>query len=136
MPITIDKSAAPLIVIRFDGPVDDTAFDRYLAAHLAILANERRYGIAYDAMAAAVPTARQRTVQAQWMREHALALRHYCVAAAFAIGSPLVRGSLTAILWIFPAPFPHTVVGSVVEAEQWVRARLRSSRVEPWVFLR
>jgi hypothetical protein len=124
MPFTVDGSRAPLIVVRFVGTVDDDAFERYLAEYAAVFDAKQRYAVVLDAMEAGVPTARQRARQAAWMGEHDATLRRLCVGGAFAIRSGLVRGALTAILWLQPLPFPYAVVGSVPEAELWARARL------------
>lgn len=44
--------------------------------------------------------------------------------SAFVLASPLVRGLLTAILWISPMPAPHEIVATVAEAEAWLNERL------------
>ncbi|MBC7173876.1 MAG: hypothetical protein H5U40_15655, partial [Polyangiaceae bacterium] len=46
------------------------------------------------------------------------------VGYAFVISSSLVRGALTAILWLAPMPAPHRVVGTVGEGEAWLRGLL------------
>lgn len=41
------------------------------------------------------------------------------------IDSPIVRGALTAILWLSPLPQPHLVTASMAEAERWTLDKLR-----------
>lgn len=42
--------------------------------------------------------------------------------------SPLVRGIITAVEWVNPAPFPHATCSTVAEAELFLRERLRLPR--------
>ena len=48
----------------------------------------------------------------------------YCAGYAFVIDSAVVRGILTAILWLAPMPAPHVVVSTVEEGERWLREKL------------
>ena len=45
-------------------------------------------------------------------------------AEAFVIDSPIVRGALTAILWIQPLPYEHRIVGTRADANAWLRGQL------------
>lgn len=131
MGISVDRTRWPLVAIRFVGTVDDATFKRYLSEYDVLLEQNKRYGILLDALDADAPTAKQRSLQATWMKEREARLRERCVGGAFAIGSPIIRGALTAILWLQPLPFPHAVFGTTSEAERWVRTRLRDADVEP-----
>lgn len=122
--IAIDSARWPLVSIRMVGAADDATFGGYLAEYDGLLERKERYAIVIDALEAAPPSARQRSLQAAWMKDRQKKLAERCVGGGFAIGSPLVRGALTAILWVQPLPFPHSVHGSVRDAERWVRERL------------
>ncbi|CAN5298581.1 hypothetical protein BH09MYX1_BH09MYX1_05970 [soil metagenome] len=128
MPIALDRSKWPVVIVRFVGTPSDEEFARYLAIYDELLAEKQRYGLVFDALAADVPTARRRAMQAKWIRDHSVQLAEYCLAGAFVIGSPLIRGALTAIFWIQPMPFPHVVCGKVEEGERWVRQCLTDIR--------
>ncbi len=125
--ITIDTARWPLVSIRFFGAADDATFGGYLAEYDRLLERNERYGILLDALESAAPSARQRSLQAAWMKERQGKLAERCVAGGFAIASPLVRGALTAILWLQPLPFPHSVHATVFDAENWVRSRMKAS---------
>lgn len=123
--ITVDTSRAPLLFVRFDGGVDDDAFRAYLGQLTAWLDRGERYAIVLDARTATPPPAAQRRMQADMMKSEHTRLNKLCVGGAFVIPSPLVRGALTAILWIQPLPWEHTVVADVETAEAWARNRLQ-----------
>lgn len=122
--IVVDSSRAPLLLVRFDGAVDDDAFRGYLQELTAWLDRGQRYAIVLDARTASPPPAHQRRMQADMIKAEAKRLKQLCVGGAFVIPSPLVRGALTAILWIQPLPWEHTVVADLEAAEAWARNRL------------
>jgi len=121
--IVVDTSRLPLLVLRFQGQVDDVAFDHYLAQVKRNLDRERRYVLLVDATEASTASASQRRLQADFMKTHQAALARHCAAAAFVITQPLIRGVLTAILWTQAFPFEHIVLKEVADAELWCRAR-------------
>ena len=122
--ITVDTSRAPLLLVRFDGAVDDDGFRAYLQQLTSWLDRGERYAIVLDARTATPPQAAQRRMQADMMKAEHVRLGKLCVGGAFVIPSPLVRGALTAILWIQPLPWEHTVVADLTTAEAWARNRL------------
>lgn len=124
MPFRIDQSRAPLMVITSEGGASDAEFDRYLAEMTAMLGTLPRYAVLMDARAAARPPATQRQKQAAWMKQHHDELARYTVAMAFVIDNPIVRGALTAILWLQPMPMPHKLFARVADAERWLVERL------------
>lgn len=122
--ITVDPSRAPLLFVRFDGVVDDEAFARYLEQVRAFVARGVRYAVVLDATTAGVPTASQRRLQTDQMRNDFTRIQSLCVGGAFVIPSPLVRGGLTAMLWVQPLPFPHKLVADLPSAEAWCQTQL------------
>ncbi|GAB4207499.1 MAG: hypothetical protein OHK0013_25190 [Sandaracinaceae bacterium] len=131
MPIHVDDTRHPLVVVTFEGDVTDAEFVRYLAEmESRVLVRRRLSATVFDATKAGATSARQRRMQAEWMEKNEEALARYSAGSAFVITSPLVRGTLTAILWLKPLPVPHVVVGTFAEAEQWCRDRLRARGVE------
>ena len=115
-----DDSRLPLFVVRSDGEATDAEFDAYLAHMSRILTRAARYAVLFDARGAARPTPRQRQKQADWMKQHASSLRQHNVGIAFVIESAIVRGALTAILWLSPMAAPHKVVATPEQAERWL----------------
>ncbi len=124
MPYRFDATTLPLLRITFAGSVDDAAFRAYLGEYRAVLAQGKPYAVLLDASEAGVPSSAQRKLQADFMRDNAGAMGAVCVGGAFVIQSTLVRGALTAILWLQPMPFRHVVVSTMAEGEAWCRGRL------------
>ena len=69
-------------------------------------------------------TTLERRKQAEALREGEPLLRQYCAGAAFVIPSSVVRGTLTAILWLQPPAYESVVVPTFGEADAWVKQRL------------
>ncbi len=133
MAFTYDESRAPLMVITSEGDSSDADFDAYLARMAQLLQRRQRYAILFDARRAARPTPKQRHKQADWMKTHAAALRANNAGIAFVIDNPVVRGALTAILWLQPMPAPHKIVATPEQGERWLCELLASEglRVPP-----
>jgi hypothetical protein len=126
--ITIVEDETGLVTVTFVGAVDDEAFTGYLDTLSKKVARTRPYAVILDATEAERPTALQRKRQAEWIGRHQTQLATFCMGTAYVIGSPLIRGALTAILWVQPPPNPHTVVGTLEEATRWARAQLGGSK--------
>jgi hypothetical protein len=128
-----DDSRAPLVVVTSTGESSNEDYDAYLERLTALVRRRQRYAIVFDARRSARPTPRQRQKQADWMQANSSAIRSYNVGIAFVIDSAIVRGALTAILWLQETPSPHKVFASLDGAEQWVSGLLAKEglRVPP-----
>ena len=129
MGISIEESRRPLIAMRFDGEMSDALVQAHVEAVRGVLDRGERFALIRDpSRVSGPPSALQRRIMAQHFREDRLRLARLWVGAAFLIpSSSLVRGALTAILWIQPLPHPHTVVSNFESAEAWCRARLEDA---------
>lgn len=123
--IVIDEREAPLYVVSFDGVTTDDQFRNYLDHVLCITKRGERHAMVYDATHAGWIPPSQRKLQADWMREHDKLNRDTTAGLSFVLPSPLLRGVLTAILWLQPMPCPHSIVSTLDEGLSWCRARLR-----------
>jgi hypothetical protein len=128
-PIRIDESELPLLLVTFEGAATDAEFEAYLAAMSALLERRMITATVLDARRASGAGAAQRRRQAEWMKEHAALMRQYSAGTAFVIESALVRGVLTAILWLQPMESPHIVVATLSVARVWAKQRLRERGV-------
>ncbi|NUP13162.1 MAG: STAS/SEC14 domain-containing protein [Polyangiaceae bacterium] len=122
--IRIDDDRTGMLVVTFVGTVSDDEFKRYLDEVGAPLQRRAPYAVVLDARASDRTPAVQRKLQADWLTQHRSELARYCVGNAFVITSPLVRGVLTAILWLQPLPVPYVVCSSLEAARKWARDRL------------
>jgi hypothetical protein len=126
----IDVSRHPIVVVTFDGLATDREFEEYLAAMTKLVLDRRQPNVTIlDARASGRSPATQRKKQADWLKQHDQLLRRYSLGTAFVITSPLVRGVLTAILWVQPMSTPHTVVATLDEADRWAREKLREAGI-------
>ena len=133
MPVQVDDSQLPFMVVRFLGKFTDEEFDEYLREYAAMLERRRTQGrlaVVIDARHSGMPTSKQARQQADFLAEHAALLGDVSVGTAFVIASPIIRGALKAILWMQPMPTEHTVVESVGAAEAWTRQKLEAAGVE------
>lgn len=124
MAIDMDDSARPLLVLRFGADWGSDEFQRYLDWYRSQLARKQRFAAVFDATRARAPSAVERRLQAEFIRDTEPMMRAHCAGLAFAISSPIIRGALTAIFWVQPPVYTHTVVPTVSEATAWARQRL------------
>lgn len=122
--IRFDETRFPIVVVTFAGTATDAEFHAYLAAMSRMIRKKQVTATILDASEAGSTPAVQRRLQAEWLKINAELLRVYSAGTAFVITSPLVRGALTAILWVQPMPSPHTVVGTLGQAEAWAKKQL------------
>ena len=124
-----DDSRFPLVVVTFSGSLGDDDFEAYLARMSGLLARRSKNVTLLDARAADSPSARQRAKQADWLKANRETLQQYSLGTVFVISSAMVRGALTAILWMSPMPAGHTVVGTLEEGEHWAYERMVAAGV-------
>jgi hypothetical protein len=104
--------------------VSDDQFRAYLAALSSMVTGRGLRALVYDARLALPAPASQRRLQAEWMKLNEAAIRRGTAGLAFVIPSALVRGVLTAILWLQPLACPHVVTSSFDEGMRWARKQL------------
>jgi hypothetical protein len=127
--IEVDESRFPLVVVTFVGQVADHEFDRYLLTMSHVLNRRAKNALVFDARRAAAPSAMQRSKQAAWLKSNRDAIQQYSCGSAFVIASAIIRGGLTAILWVSPIPGAHTVVSTLAEGEAWALDRLAAEGI-------
>lgn len=126
MPITLDTSSSPILRVSFEGEVSEAEMRAHLAELTRAIRERPLNAIVYDARRSGTPSAVQRRLQAEWMKEHEALIRSRNAGVAFVIESALIRGALTAILWMQPMATEHTVVATMDEALRWSTERLRA----------
>lgn len=128
--IELDRSSWPVVVVRFDGIASDDEFARYLEETLACLQPGKRSVTVLDAREPTGATQHQRRMQADWMKQNRARIKECSAGLAFVFESPMVRGVLTAIMWISPLPVPHRIFAKMEEAREWSRQRLAAHAAE------
>jgi hypothetical protein len=120
--IEVSTARWPLIQVRFVGHFDEATFDTYLEdLTRAITTRQGPRVMLMDATHCGYVSSYARKRQAEWMRAHDALTRSATLGIAFALTAPLVRGALTAILWLEPLSCPYAVVGD--EATAMARCR-------------
>lgn len=131
--ITFDESRWPLVVVRYGAQVDENEFEELLTRLdenvKRTAAARQKTTLIYDSSSGYQASPRIRKRQAEWMKDNADITRLNCVGIGFVINSSLVRGVLTAILWLSDMPAPYHVVGTLSEAEDWCEKQLAAHGV-------
>lgn len=89
------------------------------------------YAIVLDNRSAGPVSPTQRAIIAEHMRLHAPRTSARCAGTALVFESPVLRGALTAILWLRPPVTVTKVFGSLDEAITWARERLDARMLGP-----
>lgn len=128
MSLDYDDSRFPLVTVTFEGASTDGDWDRLLSSlerttHQAF-SSGRRVVFVFDTRRGHVISASQRRRMGTWMLENDASSRATVAAFAFVIPSAIIRGTLTAILWIAPMPAPHRIFAEVGDAMVYAREQL------------
>jgi hypothetical protein len=128
MPLVIDRTDLPVLRLCYIGDYSDAELATFLGELDGVLKLPGRKLCVFDLIRAATGTARQRQLQGAWIAKNEEALAREFAAAAIVTESAIIRGTVTAIFWIKPLPFPTKVVPTLSDADAWLapyRATLR-----------
>jgi hypothetical protein len=123
--IRVHTDCWPLIYVTFQGSSDGPLFERYLEdLTRAVRLHSGPRVIVMDATACSYVSASARKKQADWMRAHEQETREFTLGIAFILPSSLLRGALTAILWLQPLTCPSAIVkdasAAVTRCQSWL----------------
>ena len=123
----------PLTCLRPIGQPSDEELIESLQQITRFIDNEknekRKVVMIVDMRKAGALSAGQRRIASSWMKENLRGWKQVAVGSVFIIDSPIVRGVLTALLWLQPLDMPHDVVGTLDAAMHWVIERLEAERI-------
>jgi hypothetical protein len=117
VPLQVDRSNLPMLRLRYVGEYTDAELLVFLRDLTSIFEIPATPG-----------SARQRKLQAEWIQTHEKALQEGFAAAAVVTDSAVIRGTVTAVFWIRPLPFPTHVTATVGAAERWLAPYVLSVR--------
>jgi hypothetical protein len=96
------------------------------AVDTKVVARREPYVIITDAVnIGGPPPADVRKAISDWMKKNAEG--HTSLGSVTIIGSPLIRGALTALYWLFTPPNPQGVAGTWLDARDWSVQKLREA---------
>lgn len=131
--VQIDSSRWPLISVRFVGDLIESEFDdylRFLNENMDRTERERcKTALVFDARQVGRVLPSIRAKMTRWIQDNTPQTRRTCAGFGFVIDSQLVRGLLTAVLWVVPIPAPHSVTATVTEAEDFLCKELEKHGV-------
>jgi hypothetical protein len=122
-PIVV-TSDGPLIIVTYYGAATNDQYAAYLDELTAFTQHNRNRTsmvVINDASRWIRSNAEQRRMQADWIAKNTDMLRERTAGVSFVISSAVVRGGLTAILWLSNMPCPYRVTGTLEESLEWAR---------------
>ena len=121
MGIEVDETNWPIIVINALGDSSDDDLQRYLRALQRALNRCESHVVMIDARGGKSLKGTHRKLVADWNKAHEGELREFRKGLVLVTESTVLRGMITAIYWIFPAPFPYHPVADFDEG--WALCR-------------
>lgn len=120
----------PLLWVRFSGKASDAEFRRYLDRMTELLDSGRKSAHILDGRGVTQTTPQQRRMQADWIAQNREKIRRNILLTSFVIDSAIVRGALTAVLWLQNIPHNYKVVKNFNEALELATEQLRAAGLE------
>lgn len=128
MPLQVERQALPLLRLTYIDTYSDAELEQFLREIEAVLALPGRKACLIDLTRAKAGSAKQRQMQGDWIKTHESVLERDFAAAAIVTDSAIIRGTVTAVFWIRPLPFPSHVAASIDKAQVWLAPYLASIR--------
>jgi hypothetical protein len=129
--ITIDKSRFPLVVQTMCEGYDRADIEYMFREYDALLQGTQRYALViHFPLSVAVLRAAERKMIADWWIPRRVRIAEMNVMYAMVLESALLRGALTALLWMVEPGNPHKVTASVEEGIALCIQGLEEARVQ------
>ena len=126
-PRFFDDSRWPRLYLRLPGTLSAQGHEDCLAQLSTYLERRQRFVAIVDLEKVGLIPLEQRWRQVEWFEQHEPLMRETSVGTAIIMTSPLVRLSLSAILYFKRLPLTLTFVATRVEAEAWVTERMKEA---------
>lgn len=132
MGVEIHQDAWPIVVMRVHDEFTMSDVEQMIRAFQRAFEREGKFVTWMDARdVPKVPAPATRRAVAEWMRSIEAQMQEHCVGSCNLIRSPIIRGVITAIYWIYTPPVPQGVPANEEEGRRWCAARLREGGVDP-----
>lgn len=124
---TFDDSRWPLLHLWLPGTLSSHGHQECLDAFAGYLERGEKFFLLVDLSRVGLVPIEQRWRQVEWFEQHEGALRELVVGSAVILVSPIVRLSLSAILFFKPLPVPLATFPHLAAAEAWAAERLQEA---------
>jgi hypothetical protein len=124
-PNLFDDSRWPMLLLRLPGTLSSRGHEECLAALSGYLRRGEKFALLVDLARVGLVPLDQRWRQVEWFSEQELNLRQLLLGTAVVVTSPVVRLSISAILYFKPLPLPLATFAQLNTAEAWAAERIR-----------
>lgn len=124
---TFDDSRWPLLHLWLPGTLPTHGHQQCLDTFAGYLRRGEKFLLLVDLSQVGLVPIEQRWRQVEWFEEHERALREQVVGAALILVSPIVRLSISAIVYFKPLPVPLGTFSHLADAEAWAAERLQEA---------
>lgn len=127
--VRLEDHRWPLLTVHWPrGELTAEDVDTFIRRADEYLDRREPFVVVHNASFSVRPSATIRAKLAAHIERQGDAMSRYIKAAGVVTASALVRGAVTAINWISPAPFPQRTFANLESAEQWVLAELERTQ--------
>lgn len=117
MPLEIDESGFPLLLVTFSGRITAEAIAAYYARVDVWFRADQRVAVIIDITLLDVPSASMRRIFSDATAARLPVIARRCAGVAV-VNSAVLRGIVTALSWINPPKHPQVEVATVREARR------------------
>lgn len=122
--LTTDESRWPIVVHTTIGIPSDAQLDAFMRRADEILARRQPYVVVFDNSQGGRATSYMRERTKEWLKARGPELSQHCLGTALVIRSAALRFVLSTVMFVWPAPVPAEVFGTLEEALAWARSKL------------
>ncbi len=125
----VDDRYFPLVVYALPARLDSEFVDDFTSKVDRLLRRGEPHVVVVDLLRLReLPSPLVRRALGDWVNANRSMVKELALAAAVVVGSPILRGGLTALFWIAPPPHPMEVVATPREAVEFVRPHYEKAR--------
>lgn len=130
---SVDTTRWPLLIVTQHAPTltDAERMEALEDTERALGTDRGKYAVIHDSRLAGPLTPTQRAMIAEYSKRHDARTRARCVCNAFVFDSLVMRGALTAIMWLKPPVVESKVFSNLEDAITWARTKIEEARSEP-----
>lgn len=112
-----DLTHFPLVTVTIPGQrVTDEEILRFIDGQREMIGRRTKHLLLCDARAGHVAPATQRKMFGDWLKEAEEGTRRYTAGMAVVVDNSLIRGALTAVLWVVEPACPTKIVATMDDA--------------------